>query len=208
VFFEIEANQQIRSEAHALPTHEHEQKIFREHQCEHEEHEEVEIGEETPVAFFMRHVAHGIDMDEEANAGDDQEHHERELVEGEREIGVEDGGGDPGAVALDVGQRERREAVIDAQNPKKRSRGKDQRDSGDQRFGQAMAEEPVQQKADERQNRDEPQMKAVVHSFIRFTWSTLSVFRVRKIEMMMASPTAASAAATTMTKKTKICPLT
>ncbi len=38
----------------------------------------------------------------------------------------------------------------------------------DERFRQAMAEESVQQKADEGQERDEPQMKAVVHSFIRF----------------------------------------
>ena len=37
---------------------------------------------------------------------------------------------------------------------------------------------------------------------------TLSVLLARKIAMMMARPTAASAAATTITKKTKICPCT
>ena len=87
-------------------------------------------------------------------------------------------------------------------------RGEDERDRRDKRLGQATAEQAVQQKADERQNRDKPEMEAVVHSFIRSIWSTVSVFRARKTAMMMASPTAASAAATTITKKTKICPLT
>ena len=108
----------------------------------------------------------------------------------------------------DVGKRKSRKAVVDAQNHDQRRRGENNRDGRDQRFRQTTAEQPVQQKADQGQDRDEPQMKAVVHSFIRFTWSTLSVFRVRNIAMMMASPTAASAAATTMTKNTKICPLT
>ncbi len=48
----------------------------------------------------------------------------------------------------------------------------------------------------------------LVHSFIRSMRSTDSVARARKTAMMMARPTAASAAATIMTKKTKICPLT
>ena len=36
-----EANQQIGSEAHALPADEHEQVVVRQHQREHEEHEQV-----------------------------------------------------------------------------------------------------------------------------------------------------------------------
>ena len=48
----------------------------------------------------------------------------------------------------------------------------------------------------------------LIANFIRLIWSTLSVWRVRKMAMMMARPTAASAAATTMTKKTKIWPVT
>ena len=50
-------------------------------------------------------------------------------------------------------------------------------------------------------------MCRVVHSFIRSIRSTASVERARKTAMMMARPTAASAAATIMTKKTKIWPL-
>ena len=47
-----------------------------------------------------------------------------------------------------------------------------------------------------------------VHSFIRSIRSTASVARARKTAMMRASPTAASAAATIMTKKKNICPFT
>ena len=37
----------------------------------------------------MRHVADGVDVDEEADAGDDQQHDERELVEDEAEVDVQ-----------------------------------------------------------------------------------------------------------------------
>ena len=47
-------------------------------------------------------------MDEEADAGDDEEHDERELVEDEAEVDVERAEGDPGMGAgFDVGQAER-----------------------------------------------------------------------------------------------------
>src|ERR1039458_3131758 len=84
------------------------------------------------------------------------------------------------------------------------------------------AEESVHQKPHQRSEwdkpetgiHDEPVMEEYghplisVHSFIRSIRSTARVARARKTAMMMASPTAASAAATIITKKTKICPFT
>ena len=67
---------------------------------EHEEHEEVQICEETPVALLMRHVADGVNVDEKTDAGDDQQHHQCELIEREGEVCMEGGGLDPGSVAL------------------------------------------------------------------------------------------------------------
>jgi hypothetical protein len=67
-------------------------KLAGEHQHQHEEHEEVEVGEEAPVALFVRHVADGVDVDEEADAGDDAEHDEREVIDGEGEVDLEAGG--------------------------------------------------------------------------------------------------------------------
>src|SRR5579885_178197 len=71
----------------------------------------------------------------------------------------------------------------------------------------APPEQAIDGGADQRQHRNQPEMKRVRHSFSRFTWSTFRVSRVRNTAMMMASPTAASAAATTMTKNTNTCPL-
>ena len=43
-------------------------------------------------------------MDEEANAGDDQQHDERELIKDEGEVDVQRAEVDPVAECLDVGQ--------------------------------------------------------------------------------------------------------
>ncbi len=91
VLLEVEADQQVRGEPHALPADEHEQEVLRQHQREHEEHEEVEVGEEPPVTLFVRHVTDGVDVDQEADAGDDKQHDQRELIEGEGEVRVEAG---------------------------------------------------------------------------------------------------------------------
>ncbi len=68
---EVEADEQVRGEADAFPADEEQQEVGGEDQHQHEEHEEVEVGEEAPVAFFVRHVADGVEVDEEADAGDD-----------------------------------------------------------------------------------------------------------------------------------------
>ena len=97
VLLEVEADEQVGGETDALPADEEQKEARDEDQDEHEEHEEVEVGEEAPVAFFVRHVADRVDVDEEADAGDDAEHDEREVVDGEGEVDLEAGDGDPGA---------------------------------------------------------------------------------------------------------------
>ena len=86
---EVEADEQIGCEADAFPADEHQQVVLGEDQNSHEKEEEVEVAEVAPVAVFMGHVADGVDVDEEAYAGDDQEHDQRELVEGEGEVDME-----------------------------------------------------------------------------------------------------------------------
>ena len=78
---EVEADEQVGGEADAFPADEQQQEVLGEDQGQHEEHEEVQVGEEAPVAFFVRHVADGVDVDQEADAGDDAEHDEGEVVE-------------------------------------------------------------------------------------------------------------------------------
>src|SRR5205814_6740447 len=73
----------------------------------------------------------------------------------------------------------------------------------------ALAKQPIDGPADERQQRDEPKIKIGIlpHNLSRLTWSMFKVSRVRNSAMMIARPTAASAAATTITKNTNTCPL-
>src|SRR6266498_4482282 len=72
-----------------------------------------------------------------------------------------------------------------------------------------LSHQPIDCGADQRQDRDQPKIEIGLrgHSLSKFTWSIFNVSRVRKTAIMMASPTAASAAATTITKKTNTCPL-
>src|SRR5262249_30596894 len=72
-------------------------------------------------------------------------------------------------------------------------------------FREALAQQAVDGGPGKRQQRNDPEMKA--HSFNKLTRSTFNVSRVRNTEIMIARPTAASAAATTITKNTKTCPL-
>ena len=158
----------------------------------------------------MGHVADRIDMNQKPHAGDHQQHDQRELVERKGKVGVENSGLNPWPEGFDIRQRQRRKARRDIQDEQKRRGGKEQRDRRNDRVRQFSAQQPVQQKAGEGQQRNQPEMQCgrAGHSFIRSIESTFRVFRVRKIAMMMASPTAASAAATTITKNTNIWPLT
>ena len=77
----VEANQQIAAQAHALPAHEHHQVVVGKDQREHGEHEEVQVSEEAVVAALMAHVARAVNVDERADAGDEEQPHATQGVE-------------------------------------------------------------------------------------------------------------------------------
>ena len=78
---EVEADQQVRAETHAFPAHEQHQIVRAEHQNQHEEHEQIQVREEPVIAALVRHVAGGVDVDEHADAGNDQQHDGGEAVD-------------------------------------------------------------------------------------------------------------------------------
>src|SRR5258707_5897961 len=183
----------------------------------HEEHEEVEVGEETPVALFMRHIADRVDVDQKADAGHDAEHDEGQVVDSEGEADGEAGDCNPRLTndLDDAGSAFALHEDPEPRDDRRRGRGADERDSRDERARQLAADGSVDEEAGEGKQRNQPEVVVVCrgcghrgHDFIRSTESTFSVSRVRKMAMMMARPTAASAAATTITKKTKIWPET
>ncbi len=50
--------------------------------------------------MIVRHVADGIDVNQEADTGDDQDHDRRERVEHEADVDVKRAGGNPGTEDL------------------------------------------------------------------------------------------------------------
>ncbi len=100
---EVEPDQQVAAQADAFPADEQQQVVVRQHQHQHEEHEQVQISEKAVVASLVGHVADGVDVDQEAHAGNHQNHHRAEWIQQEAPIGAE-------APQRSVGQMERQSA--------------------------------------------------------------------------------------------------
>src|SRR5713101_3866611 len=82
-------------------------------------------------------------------------------------------------------------------------------DNVDRAPARFLAEEQIEEDAERRKNQDQRERwKFNRHRYhrIRLSSSAWTVARLRNVEMMMPSPTAASAAATVITKKTMTCP--
>ena len=86
---EVKSDEQVAARAHAFPADEEQQEIIREHQHQHGKHEEIQVAEEAVVAAFVRHVAGGVNVNQEADAGDDEDHNGGERVELEAPVGDE-----------------------------------------------------------------------------------------------------------------------
>ena len=65
------------------------QQVFAKHQHEHGEHEQVEIQEELGKLWVAVHVANCIQMDERADAGDEQRHGDGQRVGQERQVDMQ-----------------------------------------------------------------------------------------------------------------------
>ena len=72
---EIETDQEIAAQPDAFPSDEQQQQIVRQDQRQHREHEQIQVAEEAVVAAFVRHVAGRIHVNQESDAGDDEQHH-------------------------------------------------------------------------------------------------------------------------------------
>src|SRR5246127_4129947 len=90
------AYEQIRTQPHALPTDKERQQVVRHHQDQHEENKQIEVDEKARHPLIVGHIAEGIDVDEKADAGDDQQHHRAEVVDLKGKLYLERAGLDPG----------------------------------------------------------------------------------------------------------------
>ena len=76
-----ETDQEIGTEADALPSHKHQQEVVGQDEVEHHEDEEVEVGEIPGKPGIIMHVSYGVDVDEETDPGDDQGHQDGERID-------------------------------------------------------------------------------------------------------------------------------
>jgi len=83
-----EADEEVGGESDAFPPGEEHDHVLAQDEHEHEEEEQVEIGEVARLAFVVGHVACGVDVDQGADAGDDEAHDGGDLVEVEGDVYV------------------------------------------------------------------------------------------------------------------------
>ncbi len=100
-----EADQQIRAEPHAFPAEEEHQQVVAEDEQQHRAQEQVQVREEAleaaVVAVVVVHVADRVDVDQRADARDDQAHDRRERIERETHLGGNATRADPGEDLVD-----------------------------------------------------------------------------------------------------------
>ena len=87
ILLEVEADEQVAAQADAFPAQEHHQQIGAQHEVEHREHEEVQVGHEAvvpAVLALLRHVTRGKEVDQEAHARHQQCHRARKRIKAVR----------------------------------------------------------------------------------------------------------------------------
>ena len=184
----IEPDQQVAAQSHAFPSDEQQQEILRQHQNQHEKHEQVQVCEEAVIAALVRHVADGINMDQQADSGDHHQHHGGQPVHREIDADVQIAALNPGEVVLDVFRFERAQPQQRLHRPSERQRHRTDGEQIDQRLGQSPAEETVEQEAEEREDGDQPEEYHESQYFIELTSSIMSVWRFLNTVKIIAKP--------------------
>ena len=73
----------------ALPAQERQQEARAEHEHEHRRREQVQVREEPREAGVAVHVPDRVQVDQRADAGDEQDHRRRQRVDEEAEVDAE-----------------------------------------------------------------------------------------------------------------------
>src|SRR5262249_32213531 len=174
--------------------------------------------EKAPIARIIRHVADGVDMNEESNTGDDEQHDRREWIEQQANRDVEVARAQPGPERDDRDSLLRWNAEHADELPRRQQEGDCHDAAADDRdchARQIPANEAQREEAGQRRREypgsqvDHGSSRRLYNQPLsRLNSSTSMLRRVRKIETIIARPTTTSAAATVSTRKTKTQPST
>ena len=96
-----EADEEVGTEADALPADEEHRQGVGEHQHEHRRGEEVQVGEEARQIRVVVHVPERVEMDQEPHAGDHEEHDTGQGVETKGQVHPQRRDVDPGRHQVD-----------------------------------------------------------------------------------------------------------
>ncbi len=108
-------------------------------------------------------------MDEPADAGDHQQHHDRELIDLQRVVGAEGARGDPGEIRVNPGNLagvEASELANHLGRGQERKPSRAERDAVGCRARPAPAENAVGRRAEQGQQRNDPEMFEHEHSVV------------------------------------------
>jgi hypothetical protein len=101
----VEADQQVRGQAHQRPADDQEDEVGRLDQQQHREDEEAHLREEAPVVAVLGHVLGRVEDDQRADAGDHQHHQHAQRVDQDRQVDRQVAHLDPLPEAVDAGPR-------------------------------------------------------------------------------------------------------
>ena len=157
---EPEADQQVGAEPDALPADEHHREAGSQHQDQHEDDEEVQVGEVARVPGIFLHVAHAEQVDQAADPGHDEQHHRGELVHLEGEVDLERADRQP-APEVDDDRGVGRMTPQLEEHAERDGKGREQdagTDHGDRILGLRSPDRqrPVDQESGERQGDSQP----------------------------------------------------
>lgn len=178
-FVKPKRNQQVRTQADEFPSDVHQQIVAAEHEHQHRKDKEVEVRKEVsvPVVALRVHIADGVDVDEKADACDDEEHQRGKGIEQERDVNLKIGDRYPGkqgyvedAVVLVRGlHREEREERNDERRADRAAR-----DYADEPAREFARENCVDCRAREWERGDEPERVDQVNNSLLKTSSGLA----------------------------------
>ena len=164
---EPEADEQVRTQSDAFPADKHQQVVISEDQRQHEEDEQIQVCEVTIEPLLVRHISSGINVDQEANAGDDQNHQAGQVVQHESELCLEPSGLNPREVIPEDGKLRFRSVQHCDESPQGNEEGNRngaRSEDRDNAFRQSLTRHAVNRCTDQRQYRNQPEQVKCVHS--------------------------------------------
>ena len=108
---EPEADEQVRHQAHSLPTEKQLQQVIAHDQHEHGEREQRDVREEAVVAVILFHIANGVDVHHQRHKGHHDHHHGRQAVHQEADFHLQAANHHPGVDSLVEARTMHRHAV-------------------------------------------------------------------------------------------------